>query len=134
MMIQSGMHGRSINECRINDCRSYECRWNNCRSNETPPSFHLLITIWVFFSPPAIDQLLHYIMRTSHTAKCELWMSNCTWQYCCTDTADRRWHLIPLKKFAGSQFVNPFHVPWTFIYNHKPFYNQRNCLSLIQIY
>ena len=46
-MIQSGMHGRSINECRSNDCRSYECRRNNCRSydcrsndcrsNETTP-------------------------------------------------------------------------------------------------
>ena len=34
MMIQSGMHGRSINECRSNDCRSYECRRNNCRSND----------------------------------------------------------------------------------------------------
>ena len=43
-MIQSGMHGRSINECRSNDCRSndcrsYECRRNNCRSNETTPNF-----------------------------------------------------------------------------------------------
>ena len=42
-MIQSGMHGRSINECRSNDCRSYECRRNNCRSydcrsNETTPT------------------------------------------------------------------------------------------------
>jgi hypothetical protein len=46
-MIQSGMHGRSINGCRSNDCRSYECRRNNCRSydcgsndcrsNETTP-------------------------------------------------------------------------------------------------
>jgi hypothetical protein len=25
-MIQSGMHGRSINECRSNDCRSNDCR------------------------------------------------------------------------------------------------------------
>ena len=30
MMIQSGMHGRSINECRSNDCRS----------NETTPNPH----------------------------------------------------------------------------------------------
>ena len=53
MMIQSGMHGRSINECRSNDCRSYECRRNNCRSydcrsndcrsNETTPQAHYLI-------------------------------------------------------------------------------------------
>ena len=46
-MIQSGMHGRIINECRSNDCRSYECRRNNCRSNdcrsnETTPFNHLL--------------------------------------------------------------------------------------------
>ena len=51
MMIQSGMHGRSINDCRSNDCRSYECRRNNCRSydfrsndcrsNETTPNDHL---------------------------------------------------------------------------------------------
>ena len=34
MMIQSGMHGRSINECRSNDCLSYECRSNDCRSND----------------------------------------------------------------------------------------------------
>ena len=54
MMIQSGMHGQSINECQSNDCRSYECRRNNCqsyecrrnncrsydcRSNETTPYF-----------------------------------------------------------------------------------------------
>jgi hypothetical protein len=34
MMIQSGMHGRNINECRSNDCLSNECRRNNCRSND----------------------------------------------------------------------------------------------------
>ena len=40
--MQSGMHGRNINECRSNDCQSNECRRNNCRSydcrsNETTP-------------------------------------------------------------------------------------------------
>jgi hypothetical protein len=44
-MTQSGMHGRSINDCRSNDCRGYECRRNNCRrydcrSYETTPGSH----------------------------------------------------------------------------------------------
>ena len=43
-MIQSGMHGRSINESQSNDCRSYECRSNDCRSNETTPLSHDEVT------------------------------------------------------------------------------------------
>ena len=53
-MIQSGMHGRSINECRSNDCRSYECRRNNCqsndcRSNETTPKKAYDINEYFYF-------------------------------------------------------------------------------------
>ena len=72
MMIQSGMHGRSINECRSNDCRSndcrsYECRRNNCRSydcrsNETTPQ-----QIAGYFTK-LIKQIQHLPERTANVA------------------------------------------------------------------
>jgi len=66
-MIQSGMHGRSINECRSNDCRSYICRINETTPTKqqtnndlTPAKLQNMLTdlLNVFLNPMSVNSAI----------------------------------------------------------------------------
>ena len=63
MMKQSGMHGRSVNECRSNDCRSYECRRNNCRSYDCRSNYCRSNDCWSNETTPEILLIFYFLLN-----------------------------------------------------------------------